>query len=41
LRGIVPDALYTGGLVVGSIGVVWLSAALIRRSREPYPITVP
>ena len=29
LRGIVPEAVYLGGLTVGGLGVVWLSAGLI------------
>jgi hypothetical protein len=30
LRGIVPEAVYLGGLTVGGLGVVWLSTVLIR-----------
>lgn len=30
LRGIVPEAVYLTGLTVGGLGVLWLSAALIR-----------
>ncbi|GLY93394.1 hypothetical protein [Actinoplanes sp. NBRC 103695] len=31
LRGTVPEAVYLGGLVVGTAGVLWLSASLLRR----------
>ena len=30
LRGIVPEAVYLGGLTVGALGVLWLSAVLAR-----------
>jgi len=30
LRTSVPEAVYLGGLVIGSAGVLWLSARLVR-----------
>jgi len=41
LRTSVPEAVYLGGLVVGSAGVLWLSAAgLIRPSTAPSAMSV-
>jgi hypothetical protein len=34
LRGIVPEAVYLGGLTVGAVAVVWLSTALLGAGRE-------
>jgi hypothetical protein len=30
LRGIVPEAVYLAGLTIGGLGILWLSAALVR-----------
>ena len=40
LRTSVPEAVYLGGLLVGSAGVLWLSVALLRY-REMRPSTAP
>jgi hypothetical protein len=40
LRTSVPEAVYLGGLLVGSAGVLWLSVALFRY-REMRPSTAP
>jgi len=34
LRGIVPEAVYLGGLTVGAVAVLWLSTALLGAGRE-------
>ncbi|MBL7260697.1 hypothetical protein [Paractinoplanes lichenicola] len=39
LRTSVPEAVYLGGLVVGSAGVLWLSIALLRRYSVMRPST--